>query len=575
MSTATQAKHTGTYIAAAVLIIIIIAGAGYYYFTQMVAPPSVTTASTISSVTSMSMSTISSPTLKDTLILGTTDSVETTLDPSNAYDYFGWAIIFATGSPLVEIRPGSAAGPSDIVPSLATDWSASADGLTWTFTLRQNVKFGDGSCCFNASTVKYSFDRGINLADPDGPFVGIGVGGVGGFINRTEVISNNQVAFHLNFPFQGFPILIANAAIGYMVNPKWAPMATVNYTEGNARASYPTDFGPYVLSSWTRVGGKESEMRLDANPYYWNATGGLPMTPHLVIKFYSDATALALAIKSGEIDIAYRQLRPTDINSMKTDSSVKVWQGVGAFIQYLVFQEKIKPFDDARVRRAIAAAVDRPTITSTVFLGLAQPLYSMIPNGMFGHQDAFKSYGDANYTYTQQLLAQMGYSATNKLVVDLWYETSGHYQSSPDIATVLKSSIEASGVISVNLHGVDWSTYGANRRAESMPMYIMGWYPDFADPDDYIYPFLDSSGGSWLHDNYANPQTDSLIAQSRAATGSAREALFGQVQGQLVSDVPMVPLFQGGNFAISKPGVGGIVLDISYQFRYQLLYAPA
>ncbi len=550
-------KRNKTYVAAAVLIIIIVAGVAYYFTTQ--APPSVTTTT--------------APAYKDTLILGTTDSVESTIDPTDAYDYFGWAIIFATGSPLIEIRPNSAAGPSDIVPSLATDWSVSTDGLTWAFTLRPNVKFGDGSCCFNASTVKYSFDRGINMADPDGPFVGIGIGGVGGFINRTEAVDNSHVAFHLNFPFQGFPILIANAAIGYIVNPKYAPMEIVNYTEGNARASYPMDFGPYVLSSWTRVGGKESEMKLDANPYYWNASGGLPKTPHLIIKFYSDATALSLAIRSGEIDLAYRQLRSTDINDLKSNPAVKVWQGVGAFIQYLVFQEKIKPFDDVRVRRAIAAAVNRPTITNTVFLGQAQTLYSMIPNGMFGHQDAFKAYGDANYTYTQQQLAQLGYSATNKLVVDLWYETSGHYQSSADIATVLKSSLEASGVIQVNLHGVDWSTYRANRRAESMPLYILGWYPDFSDPDDYIFPFLDSSGGSWLHDNYANPHTDSLIAQARAASGTAREQLYGQVQQQLLTDVPMVPLFQGGNFAVSKPNVGGIVLDISYQFRYQLLYA--
>ena len=88
-------KRNKTYIAAAVLIIIIIVGVAYYFTTQ--APPSVTT---------------TAPAYKDTLILGTTDSVESTIDPSNAYDYFGWAIIFATGSPLVEIRPNSGLDPA-------------------------------------------------------------------------------------------------------------------------------------------------------------------------------------------------------------------------------------------------------------------------------------------------------------------------------------------------------------------------------------------------------------------------------------------------------------------------------
>ena len=85
-------------------------------------------------------------------------------------------------------------------------------------------------------------------------------------------------------------------------------------------------------------------------------------------------------MQSGAIDIAYRQLAPADIQSYNSNTNVKVWQGPGQFIQYLVFNEKQPPFDKVAVRQAIAAAIDRSLITNTVFLGQAVPLYSMIPN---------------------------------------------------------------------------------------------------------------------------------------------------------------------------------------------------
>ena len=315
-------------------------------------------------------------------------------------------------------------------------------------------------------------------------------------------------------------------------------------------------------------------MRLDANPNYWNVSGGYPKTPHIIIKFYSDATTLRLAIESGEVDIAFRQLRASDINDLKTKTNVKVWEGIGAFIQYLVFQEKMKPLDNPEIRRAIAAAVDRPTLTNTVFLGQSKPLYSMIPNGMAGHTDAFKQLGDANYAFTREALAKYGYNENNKLKLDLWYESSGHYPQSPDQATVLKSSLEGSGVIQIELKSADWPSYRVNRNQEIMQMYILGWYPDYVDADNYMFPFLHSVGGSWIHMNYNNPQMDDLINQARAKTDAAeRNQLYAQAQELFAQDAPIVPLFQGTAWAVTKPNVGGVVLDISQSWRHWLVYA--
>jgi peptide/nickel transport system substrate-binding protein len=510
------------------------------------------------------------PALKDTLVMGTTDSVESCLDPARAYDYFGWEIIQSLSSGLVDYRPGATGSVDDIVPALATSWSVSADGLVWTFNLRQNVKYEDGTE-FNATHVKYTFDREIGIADEDGPFVGIGYSDI---IQNVTVIDKYTVKFYLKIPFAAFLSLMACPA-SYIVDPAHAPATSVvEYTEGNPRASHPMGLGPYTLKNWTRVAGKDSEIRLEANPNYWNASAGYPKTKNIIIRFYADSTGLALAITAQEVDIAFRQLGAADINTMKSNANLHVWEGTGAFIQYLVLQEKYAPFNVTAVRQAVGAAINRTTLVQTVFLGQAQKLYSMIPVGMFGHTDAFLGLGDPNYTRTRELLAPLGYNESNKLTFKLWYETSGHYPQSAQQAQVLKSSLEASGVISVSLDGLDWPAYRTARKNEEMEAYILGWYPDYIDPDDYIYPFVQSSGGSWIHHNYNSSTMDALVAWARGnTTASVRSDLYSQISNLMINDVPLIPLYQGSAYAVTTPKVKGIYLDITQNWRHWLVYA--
>ena len=541
-----------TLIVGIVIVIIVIAGVLGYYLTI---PPT--------------------PTTKDTLVMGTTDAVETSLDPANAYDYFGWEIIRSLGSGLVDYAPG-ATGPSDIIPDLATTWSVSSDNLQWTFILRQGVKYDDGTE-FNATHVKYTFDREIGMADPNGAFVGIGFSDI---IQDVVVVDTFTVRFDLKIPYSPFLSLIAGQEC-VMVDPKYAPMHgtswnaaadVVLYTAGNARASNPMGLGPYTLSNWTRVAGKDSQMVLVANPNYWNASAGIPKTKNIIITFYADSTGLAEAITGGQVDIAFRQMSVTDISNMKTNANLKVWQGTGAFIQYLCFQEKYAPFNETNIRRAVGAAINRTALVSTVFQGQAQNLYTMIPIGMFGHKDEFQNL-DPNYTLTQELLAGYGFNASNKFTFTLWYESTGHYPQSPQQAQVLKSSMEASGVITVNLQNLEWAAMGNARRAGTMEAFIYGWYPDYIDPDDYIQPFLQTSGGSWLNLNYSNPTMDQLIEWARGnTTVSVRNTLYGQIQDLLLTDSPMIPLYQGSAYAVTSPKVSGVYLDITQNWRHWLVY---
>jgi peptide/nickel transport system substrate-binding protein len=139
---------------------------------------------------------------------------------------------------------------------------------------------------------------------------------------------------------------------------------------------------------------------------------------------------------------------------------------------------------------------------------------------------------------------------------------------------VLKDCLEASGVISVTLESLDWAGYRTARTEETMQAYIMGWYPDYIDPDDYIYPFVQSSGGSWLHMNYNSSTMDQLVAWARGNTSvTVREGLYSQINDYIVADCPLIPLYQSSAYAVTKTNVQGVYLDITQQWRKWLVYA--
>ncbi len=547
-------KRNTTYIAAAVLIIIILAGVGYYFYSSTSVP----------SMTTTGMPTTTMPTYKDTIVIGTTDTVQTTLDPADAYDYFAQSVIMTNiANGLVEYRPGT----TEFVPALATDWTVSPDGLTWTFNLRQGVKFADGTP-FDASVVKYSIDREFAIDESSGPFAGVGIDTM---INKTVVTSQYQIQFVLNAPFSAFLAIVAFQAM-WPVNPNVAPMhSIVNYT-GDVKTEINTNIGAYMVTGWQRTGGKDVEIDLQANPNYWNASGGYPKTKNIILKIYSDSTSLNLAMQSGAIDIAYRQLSPTDNQAYQSNANFKFWEGPGTFIQYLCFNAKSPPFNNVAVRQAVAAALDRSLITNTVFLGQVDPLYSMIPAGMSYHTEAFKTYGDANVAQATSLLQSAGYSASNPLKFTLTYPT-GHYSSTDGISSAIKQALEKTGMVQVTLASEPWANYKASTQSDQLQAYIYGWYPDFLDPWDYTQPFLPADGRGFLNTHYVSPDMTALIKTVGSSTDtSVLATTYASIQDLTAKDAPVVPLFQGKSTAVSNLKVGGLILDTTIWFRAYLLW---
>lgn len=276
---------------------------------------------------------------------------------------------------------------------------------------------------------------------------------------------------------------------------------------------------------------------------------------------YIAAIALVIIIIVSGVTAAYFLSLPK-----ASSSPYKIVTGTSPQIRYLVFDVQKVPVTDVRVRQAIAYAVDRNAINSNVFNNQTQPLYSMVPPAMPYSQPVFQtSYGSSpNLAKAQALLTQAGYNSTSKgkLSLDLWYNSDGHYgDTEPTVALVIKTSIEKTGMVVVNLKSEPWAQYRSDSKLGNFPLFLLGWYPDYFDSDDYVSPFLTTSGGQALGSYYSNTTMNSWINQEQAAVNdTVRTNLFSQIQNKLATDVPYVPLWQGSANIGYKSNINGVYL---------------
>ncbi|MCD6511683.1 MAG: peptide ABC transporter substrate-binding protein [Thaumarchaeota archaeon] len=482
------------------------------------------------------------------IAIGVTDKV-TDLDPSNAYDFYTWEVLNNVMEGLVKYKQGTL----EIIPALAESWETE-DAKNWTFHLRKDLKFADGTP-LTAKDVVRSVNRIIKISgDPSWL--------VKSFVESVEAPDDYTVVFHLKSPVAYFLSLLITPPY-FPVSPKYKP------EEIDSDQTAGGD-GPYMISEFVR----DEVLSLKANPNYY---GESPYTENVIVKFYRDASTMRLALENGEIDIAWRTLRPTDIEYFKKSGNFKVVEIPGSFIRYVCLSMKLDPTKNKLVRQALAAAVNRSEITELVFRGTVSHLYSMVPNGMWSHKDVFKKYGDANLEMAKSLLEEAGYSEANPVEIELWYTPTHYGDTEADLAQVLKSEWEATGVIKVDVKSAEWGTYVDYARKGRMMVYLLGWYPDYLDPDDYTTPFLHSEANAWTGTYYSNPEVDELLTEAQSVVDQSKRAkIYEQVQDILAEDVPYIPLIQGKLFMVTRPEVKGIIVGPDMLVHYNSIYkAPS
>lgn len=460
-------------------------------------------------------------------------------------------------------------GSSTPTPDIASSGKFT-DPTTFTVKLKKGLKFANGHK-LTSSDVKFSFDRQTKIADVNGPsYLLSNVASVAAPDALTVVFTlkaaNDQT-------FTGVLSSPAGPIVDEQVfsADKVTPDATI--VAGKAFA------GQYSIASYKF----NNLVKFSAFKGY-KGNKGLAKTPTVVLKYYTSASNLKLDVQQGDIDVAYRSLSATDIDSLKSDKKVKVHLGPGGEIRYIVFNFDTMPYgaktanaDPAKalaIRQAAADLVDREALATQVYKGTYTPLYSYVAKGLSGATEVLKDLygtdGKPDAAKAKAVLAAAGVPTPVNL--SLQYVQDGHYgPSSADEYGLIKSQLNTENIFNVNLKSTEYVTYSKQRTADTYPAYQLGWFPDYSDADNYLTPFF--TANNFLVNHYNNAAVQAEIAKEATETDpAARKSEIEDIQKLVAADLSTLPLLQGSQVAIAGADVKGVKLDGSFKFRFGGLY---
>lgn len=480
-----------------------------------------------------------------TIVVGTTDPPDV-LDPAGANGIASFAASHNLYGTLLEIPPKG----TEAKPSLAEscDWE---DPTTYTCTLKEGLKFQDGTPITSAD-VKSSIER-IGTVESDG-----GPSYLVSALEEVQTPDKSTAVFKLAYPSSTWPFILTTGAAS-IVPESYSPKTLTPNDQG-------VSSGPYQLEQFK----PGEQMVLEKNPEW---SGVEPQNDRVIVKFFSDSNALKLAIESGEVDIAYRTLTPTDITSLGGDGEVEVLEGAGGFIRYLVLNQKLEPVNNKAVRQAMAYLINRDAIVEDVYEDTVEPLYSMIPNTLPYHIDSYaERYGtEPNPAKARETLEKAGVSTP--VPVDIWYTPTHYGAITAQEMAVTKRALEEDDLFKVTLDSTEYSQFLESGTSDQYPVWQFGWFPDYLDADDFSYSFYQSEN-AFLNTHYDSPKVDELLyAESETTDKKEREDAFAEIQRTAAEDVPTIPLFEEKQIAVVRKGIKGVqeTLDPSYIFRYWLI----
>ncbi len=499
-----------------------------------------------------------------TILVGTTDKV-TTLDPAGSYDNGS----FAVQNQVFPYLLNSPLGSPDVEPDIAV--SAEFTGPSeYTVVLKPDLKFANGND-LTASDVKFTFDRQLAIADPNG------ASSLLYNLESTEAVDDTTVVFTLKAENdQVFPQILSTFP-GAIVDED--VFSATELTPDEDIVAGQAFAGQYTIKSYDF----NATIEFAPNPEYQGLLGPAE-NESVILSYYADSSNLKLDVQSGNIDVAYRSLSSTDVEDLRGDDNVVVHDGPGGEIRYIVFNFNTQPYgattpeaDPVKaqaVRQAAAALVDRDEIAEQVYKGTYTPLYSFVPAGFTGATEVLKElYGDGDggpdAAQAADILEAAGVETPVQL--SLQYNSDDHYgPSSGDEYALIKSQLEADGLFAVDLQSTEWVQYSEDRTADVYPAYQLGWFPDYSDADNYLTPFFLKE--NFLGNHYDNPEVNDLILkQAVTADPAERTALIEEIQAKVAADLSTLPLLQGAQVAVAGTDIDGLILDASFKFRFATL----
>ncbi|MBV9175227.1 MAG: ABC transporter substrate-binding protein [Chloroflexi bacterium] len=491
-----------------------------------------------------------------TLVVGAAFDIKS-LDPARGFEQIGGMVHKATYNTLVTLDENDI---SHIVPDLAQSWDVSPDAKVFTFHLRPGVKFQNSGNAMTAADVKWSLERAIAIkGNPS--FLLDGITAVDALDDSTVRItkSDSDPAFIAKGSFPVFGVLDSKTVQAHggtnASNAATADTAEQWLNQNSAGT------GPFIMTRYT----PDSEVDLQKFAGYWN--GDAPFD-HVIYRNIPTAAAEKLTLQAGDIDIA-TEVSPDSVADMQNDPRLKVVQGVGADIFFLLMNEDPNltngTMSNPLVQNAIRYALDYDGIKELVGgPGVTPP--SILPVGFlgaYGPDHAFKR--DTNMAMS--LLAQAGYP--NGFNIDLQYPTnfSRSGVSFDTVAQKIQSDL-ADVNINVTLRPGEINSELQNYRDGKEGLGFWLWGPDYFDSNDYL-AFL-PEGIVGKRANWTNADSDATIQQLRdqinvETDNGKRAQLWQQAQDYLMQNGPWASVIQPGIYIATKAGIANYVYNPAWR----------
>ena len=437
-----------------------------------------------------------------------------TLDPAQLFEGESVKVCDALYDTLVQYRDDT----TDLEPALAEAWDGSADGLTWTFHLRQGVQFHDGTL-LNADAVVFSLTRPQVLAHDFHAE----------FINQIIALDAFTVQIQLKTPFAPFISMLTGTPYAIV-----SPAAVQKF--GDDFGNNPVGTGPFKFVQWDR----NDKIVLAANNAHW---AGKPSLDRLIFRSIPDNSMRLIELQQGNIH-AMEFPNADELPLIRGDARLELIMQPGLNVGYLAMNLDKPPFDNLKVRLAINHAINKTEIVEHLYQGTGIPAKNPIPPTLWSYDDTIEDY-EYNPELAKQLLAEAGYP--NGFETTLWalpvprpYIPDGHA-----LAEALQSELRNIGV-AAKIVTYDWGTYLAKTENGEHDMAMLGWIADEPDPNNFFFSLLSKTTAEKPAFNiafYRSDEMQDVLERARINTDrDVRTALYQQAQAIFHKDVPWVPL---------------------------------
>ena len=480
-----------------------------------------------------------------------------TLDPALNSAVDGANTIITVFEPLLLINENN-----EVVGGQAESWEVSEDGLTWTFTMRDGLKWSDGTD-LTAKDFEYSFKR---MANPDtaAPYAATCLGMIDGFdaaqagdtdaLNVKASDDGKTLTIVLSYPCSYFDKMAAFAAM----SPVQQATVEANGDSWCTSADTFVSNGPYMITDWT----PSERIVLTKNPNY---VGGWDNS-----KIVSDTITLLLLEDSSASFAAYNSGEAVLIKDVPTDeipSLTKAEDGGDFYVDttlgtyYVSLNLQRDAFKDAKVRKALSLAIDRDYVANTIMQGTYSTADSIVGPGIVDENGYFHDNGnapyisadyEANMAEAKKLLEEAGYpNGEGYPTIEYSTNDSGYHVP---LAEYLQQTWGDLG-ITLTINKMEWSAFTAARRAGEYDVARNGWLMDYNDPSNMLDLFCSGNGNN--DGKYSNPEFDAAIDASRVADSAEHFAQLHKAEDILMEDTGCLPIAYYNDYWLQSPTLKG------------------